>query len=265
MRMRVCASARCGARRAAYRRPSSHRETSTTYGCLWRPARASSPPARTRRRQVVGDVPRKYRTEMKAPEPSRLLDLLAALSRQSDFAVGCYCEDEARYRSVLRSCSPSAAQACVSPDLYARRQASTAHRRSLSAAAMAIDQLQTPGLLCRTLPIDRQRIANDRALDLPAHGGRKEGGDVIDSRHIVRGICAAAVIAVVAVPALAQGGKPKPGTLYPVTAEFRCPGTTFCMARTALLATGLSTPARRRLDVRRRRTARGEPRGVLHP
>ena len=46
---------------------------------------------------------RKYRAEMKAPEPARLLDLLAALSQQSNFAVGCYCEDEARcHRSVLR-------------------------------------------------------------------------------------------------------------------------------------------------------------------
>ena len=46
---------------------------------------------------------RKYRAEMRAPEPSRLLDLLAALSQQSNFAVGCYCEDEARcHRSVLR-------------------------------------------------------------------------------------------------------------------------------------------------------------------
>ena len=46
---------------------------------------------------------RKYRSEMKAPEPSRLLDLLAALSQQSNFAVGCYCDDEARcHRSVLR-------------------------------------------------------------------------------------------------------------------------------------------------------------------
>jgi uncharacterized protein YeaO (DUF488 family) len=46
---------------------------------------------------------RKYRTEMNAPEPSRLLDLLAALSQQSNFAVGCYCDDEARcHRSVLR-------------------------------------------------------------------------------------------------------------------------------------------------------------------
>jgi uncharacterized protein YeaO (DUF488 family) len=47
---------------------------------------------------------RKYRAEMAAPERSRLLDLLAALSRTADFSVGCYCEDEARcHRAVLRT------------------------------------------------------------------------------------------------------------------------------------------------------------------
>jgi uncharacterized protein YeaO (DUF488 family) len=46
---------------------------------------------------------RKYRAEMKQPEPSRLLDLLAALSHQTSFAVGCYCENENRcHRSILR-------------------------------------------------------------------------------------------------------------------------------------------------------------------
>jgi len=46
---------------------------------------------------------RRYRHEMAAPGPSRALDLLAALSHGADFAVGCYCEDEARcHRSVLR-------------------------------------------------------------------------------------------------------------------------------------------------------------------
>ena len=46
---------------------------------------------------------RRYRSEMAQPERARLLDLLAALSRQTDLAVGCYCEDEARcHRSVLR-------------------------------------------------------------------------------------------------------------------------------------------------------------------
>lgn len=46
---------------------------------------------------------RKYRAEMAAPDKGRLLELLAALSRQADFSVGCYCENEARcHRSVLR-------------------------------------------------------------------------------------------------------------------------------------------------------------------
>jgi uncharacterized protein YeaO (DUF488 family) len=46
---------------------------------------------------------RRYTKEMSAPTASRLLDLLAALSREADFSVGCYCEDEARcHRSVLR-------------------------------------------------------------------------------------------------------------------------------------------------------------------
>lgn len=46
---------------------------------------------------------RKFRAEMKQPHAAHLLDLLAALSHQTNFAVGCYCEDETRcHRSVLR-------------------------------------------------------------------------------------------------------------------------------------------------------------------
>jgi uncharacterized protein YeaO (DUF488 family) len=46
---------------------------------------------------------RRYRAEMKAPDARSLLDVLAALSQQTDFAVGCYCADESRcHRSVLR-------------------------------------------------------------------------------------------------------------------------------------------------------------------
>jgi uncharacterized protein YeaO (DUF488 family) len=46
---------------------------------------------------------RRYRAEMRQPDASRLLDLLAALSHEADFSVGCYCEDEARcHRSLLR-------------------------------------------------------------------------------------------------------------------------------------------------------------------
>lgn len=47
---------------------------------------------------------RRYRAEMKQPAASRLLDLLAALSRTTSLSVGCYCVDEARcHRSVLRT------------------------------------------------------------------------------------------------------------------------------------------------------------------
>lgn len=46
---------------------------------------------------------RRYRKEMAAPEASHALALLAALSKESNFSVGCYCEDEAHcHRSVLR-------------------------------------------------------------------------------------------------------------------------------------------------------------------
>ena len=46
---------------------------------------------------------RKYIAEMNHPDAARLLDLLAAMSHQTSFSVGCYCEDEARcHRSVLR-------------------------------------------------------------------------------------------------------------------------------------------------------------------
>lgn len=46
---------------------------------------------------------RRYRAEMAAPEAARTIELLAALSRTTDFSVGCYCADASRcHRSVLR-------------------------------------------------------------------------------------------------------------------------------------------------------------------
>lgn len=46
---------------------------------------------------------KKYRAEMATPENSRILDLLAAFSHQTDFSVGCYCQDEAHcHRSILK-------------------------------------------------------------------------------------------------------------------------------------------------------------------
>ncbi len=47
---------------------------------------------------------RRYRSEMAPPDTRRTLELLAALSQQSNFSVGCYCEREDRcHRSVLRA------------------------------------------------------------------------------------------------------------------------------------------------------------------
>jgi uncharacterized protein YeaO (DUF488 family) len=47
---------------------------------------------------------RRFRAEMKTPGAKRDLDLLAALSHQTNFAIGCYCEDESLcHRSILRS------------------------------------------------------------------------------------------------------------------------------------------------------------------
>ena len=47
---------------------------------------------------------KRYRAAMAGPEASHNLELLAALSHQTAFSVGCYCEDEAHcHRSVLRA------------------------------------------------------------------------------------------------------------------------------------------------------------------
>jgi uncharacterized protein YeaO (DUF488 family) len=46
---------------------------------------------------------RRYRREMNQPAAKRLIALLAALSSQTNFSVGCYCADETRcHRSLLR-------------------------------------------------------------------------------------------------------------------------------------------------------------------
>lgn len=46
---------------------------------------------------------RRFLAEMKTPEASRDLDLLAALSHHTNLAIGCYCRDENRcHRSLLQ-------------------------------------------------------------------------------------------------------------------------------------------------------------------
>ncbi len=47
---------------------------------------------------------RRFRAELRRPEATQVLDLLAALSHTTNFSVGCYCEDESRcHRSILRA------------------------------------------------------------------------------------------------------------------------------------------------------------------
>ncbi len=46
---------------------------------------------------------RKYRKEMNQPAAQRLIKLLAALSLQTHFSLGCYCEEETQcHRSILK-------------------------------------------------------------------------------------------------------------------------------------------------------------------
>ena len=46
---------------------------------------------------------RKYRSEMSRPDAAHAIEVLAVLSRNGNFSVGCYCEHEAHcHRSVLR-------------------------------------------------------------------------------------------------------------------------------------------------------------------
>lgn len=46
---------------------------------------------------------RRYLAQMRRPQAQRLITLLAALSWQTNFSVGCYCEDELHcHRSLLR-------------------------------------------------------------------------------------------------------------------------------------------------------------------
>jgi uncharacterized protein YeaO (DUF488 family) len=45
---------------------------------------------------------RRYLSEMRRPEARRLIALLAGLSRQANFSIGCYCENPSRcHRSLL--------------------------------------------------------------------------------------------------------------------------------------------------------------------
>ena len=75
---------------------------------VWFPSLA--PSAETLKQWLADPVPgqwpafvRRYRSEMATPDKAHAIALLAALSHQTNFSVGCYCADEAHcHRSLLR-------------------------------------------------------------------------------------------------------------------------------------------------------------------
>ena len=101
-----------GLRIGTVRRPprgvSKERYGAENWYDVWLPNLAPSP--ELIREAQDADTPRswqsfarKYRAEMARPENRRVLELLAALSHQTNLAIGCYCEDEGHcHRSVLR-------------------------------------------------------------------------------------------------------------------------------------------------------------------
>jgi uncharacterized protein YeaO (DUF488 family) len=46
---------------------------------------------------------KQYMRELSSPDNQRLLDFLSALSKGTDFSIGCFCEDESKcHRSILK-------------------------------------------------------------------------------------------------------------------------------------------------------------------
>ncbi len=88
--------------------PKSEHASGNWYD-VWFPSLAPSPQTiklaqRAKSERDWSLFVRKYRAEMSSPDNLRMLDLLAALSKQTDFSVGCYCEEESRcHHSVLRA------------------------------------------------------------------------------------------------------------------------------------------------------------------
>ena len=81
---------------------------SRDYYDVWLPDLAPSEALVKQARQATDErawrtFEKRYRGELKRPEASRLLALLAGLSHQTNFSVGCYCEEDARcHRLVLK-------------------------------------------------------------------------------------------------------------------------------------------------------------------
>jgi uncharacterized protein YeaO (DUF488 family) len=75
---------------------------------VWYPELSPSPELLSKARAAKTNAEwkrfeRSFRAEMNEPAARRTLDLLAALSHDANFSIGCYCEDASRcHRAVLR-------------------------------------------------------------------------------------------------------------------------------------------------------------------
>ena len=79
---------------------------------VWLPALAPSLELMKEAQQAVADdddrawaaFAKRFRSAMNEPAASQLLDLLAVLSQNTNFSLGCYCDNEQRcHRSMLRA------------------------------------------------------------------------------------------------------------------------------------------------------------------
>ncbi|WP_022669296.1 DUF488 domain-containing protein [Desulfospira joergensenii] len=81
---------------------------SKNYYDVWLPNLSPSPDTMKMGRSVKTEkewlaFEKEYRKEMVRPENLRVIELLAAMSRESNFSVGCYCTNPERcHRSVLQ-------------------------------------------------------------------------------------------------------------------------------------------------------------------
>jgi uncharacterized protein YeaO (DUF488 family) len=101
-----------GIRIGTVRRPPrgvrKERYASDDWFDVWYPDLAPSAKLMKQGKAAVTDAQwkgfvRAFKAEMAASTASRTLDLLAALSQETNISIGCYCENEARcHRSVLR-------------------------------------------------------------------------------------------------------------------------------------------------------------------
>jgi uncharacterized protein YeaO (DUF488 family) len=79
------------------------------YFDVWLPELGPSPAllswarSKTWTEQRWATFARRYRAEMAKAPASRIIELIAALSRDASISVGCFCEDQDRcHRSLLR-------------------------------------------------------------------------------------------------------------------------------------------------------------------